>query len=361
MTLKHDTTTTSSPGVGTRKRLAVGLLSLLGVGVSAAALGQAIQTFGPPPAGDPSEYTGPIIDTLGDIRDLTDHAHDTIVGSLEGGDPGVNGSLAEDDLDGGGSFDIPTGSPASPMYGAGDFEQRMLRFEEFGPGTLGGSPQANGTFPAPTTGPLPEQDPNSVSASAPLGTALEAFLAEPGLNTAPTLESNTLDHNPWEPQIESFVGRDVITPPAEGRPPGAGWAHQRYDEFTPEVYLKTAQAGARVNGGFRDSKQRHGYSVGEFGPGGLYNTIYDTDLPGGPVLAGTTNGLGIKFHPNMPIQDHKSLWTFDGTLPPKLLIGRYGEGILMRHYNALPIDPSANRGFGLHTMRDRIAGASNRN
>ena len=52
----------------------------------------------------------------------------------------------------------------------------------------------------------------------------------------------------------------------------------------------------------------------------------------------------------MPVQDHKALWTFDGTLPPKLLMVRYGQPILMRHYNALPIDPSANHGFGLHTI-----------
>jgi hypothetical protein len=37
-------------------------------------------------------------------------------------------------------------------------------------------------------------------------------------------------------------------------------------------------------------------------------------------------------------------------LPPKLLMARYGQPILMRHYNALPIDPHANRGFGLHTI-----------
>jgi hypothetical protein len=52
----------------------------------------------------------------------------------------------------------------------------------------------------------------------------------------------------------------------------------------------------------------------------------------------------------MPIQNHKALWTFDGTLPPKLGMARYGEAVLMRHYNALPIDPAANRGFGLHTI-----------
>ncbi len=58
----------------------------------------------------------------------------------------------------------------------------------------------------------------------------------------------------------------------------------------------------------------------------------------------------MKFHPNMPTQDASALWTFDGTLPPKLLKARYGKPILMRHYNALPIDVAENRGFGVHTL-----------
>ena len=52
----------------------------------------------------------------------------------------------------------------------------------------------------------------------------------------------------------------------------------------------------------------------------------------------------------MPMQNHKALWTFDGTFPAKLLMVRYGQPVLMRHYNALPIDPAANMGFGLHTI-----------
>ena len=52
----------------------------------------------------------------------------------------------------------------------------------------------------------------------------------------------------------------------------------------------------------------------------------------------------------MPVQGHDTLWTFDGTFPPKLLKVRYGEPVLMRHYNALPIDVAANRGFGVHTI-----------
>ncbi len=157
--------------------------------------------------------------------------------------------------------------------------------------------------------------------------------------------SDTRDLNPWKADIEAFLGRPLKAPPAEGRPPGEGWSHQRWNEFLPRVFFKTAQAGARVNGGFRDSMQLHNYSVGEFGPGGLYH-----NTAGVPETEGTTRGIAIRFHPNMPLQDPKALFTFDGTLPPKLAMARYGEPILMRHYNALPIDPAANRGFGLHTI-----------
>ena len=124
-----------------------------------------------------------------------------------------------------------------------------------------------------------------------------------------------------------------------------GWSHQRWDEFTPKEYYQTATTGARTNGGLRDEKQLHGYEGGEFGPGGLYhNTV------GAPGFEGTTRGVAVRFHPSMPIQDPKALWTFDGTFPPKLLMARYGQSVLMRHYNALPIDVAANRGFGVHTL-----------
>ena len=99
-----------------------------------------------------------------------------------------------------------------------------------------------------------------------------------------------------------------------------------------------------MNGGLRDQKQDHQYRVGEFGPQGLYhNTI------GAPGFDGTTTGIVVKFHPNLPVQDPTALWTFDGTFPPKLLKVRYGRPVLMRQYNALPIDVAANRGFGVHT------------
>ncbi|HEX6883514.1 MAG TPA: multicopper oxidase domain-containing protein, partial [Planctomycetota bacterium] len=119
----------------------------------------------------------------------------------------------------------------------------------------------------------------------------------------------------------------------------------RWSEFPPRVSFQSAQAGARVNRGLRDGQQRHGYQRGEFGPGGLYH-----DPDGRPGNAGTTAGVEVRIHPSMPVQLPNSVWTFDGTLPPKLLMARYGESVLFRHYNALPIDPAANMGFGLHTL-----------
>src|SRR5690349_21198521 len=44
------------------------------------------------------------------------------------------------------------------------------------------------------------------------------------------------------------------------------------------------------------------------------------------------------------------MWTFNGTVPPKLVLGRYGEPILFRHHNQLPADVTQNNGFGRHTI-----------
>jgi FtsP/CotA-like multicopper oxidase with cupredoxin domain len=328
---------------------AIASLSLLSLTHEAVRAQEGPDVFGPPPAGDPSAFTGPSVGLEGAVNFLSTQP-ETIEGSLEGGDPAANGAIAEQDLLSGGQYDVPTGSAPSPLFGALPFQQRMILFEEFGTDALDEAVVADQPFPGPTAGPAPAQDPDDPAASSPAGEVLDAFFRQAGISPFPTRFANTIELNPWRAQIEAFLGRPLDTPPAEGRPPGKGWAHQRWDEFPPSVYFQTVQAGARTNGGLRDARQRHRYSVGEFAPGGLYNTVYDSEVAGAPVLRGTTNGLSIRIHPNMPIQSHKSVWTFDGTLPPKLLVGRYGEGILMRHYNALPIDPSANRGFGLHTI-----------
>ncbi|PNA05209.1 copper oxidase, partial [Pseudomonas sp. FW215-R3] len=244
------------------------------------------------------------------------------------------------------SFKIPTNGKPSPLFGAQPYTQQLLLFEEFGTEKLDPTlPPPTLTFPVPIVGPAPTQDPNNIARSGPSAAALEAFMRQPGLYPFPSQYSNVLDRNPWKAQIEAFLNRHPVGSPAEGRPPGKGWSHQRWNEFYPQVAFKTAQAGAKLNGGMRDRRQLHNYAVGEFGPGGLYNQTSDN-----PVITGTTKGIDTRFHPNMPIQNHKALWTFDGTFPPKLLMVRYGQPVLMRHYNALPIDPSANMGFGLHTL-----------
>ncbi|WP_454866516.1 multicopper oxidase domain-containing protein [Pseudomonas umsongensis] len=243
------------------------------------------------------------------------------------------------------SFNYPTNGKPSPLYGALPFTQPLVLFEEFGLEKLDPTtPAALLPFPPATIGPLPQQDPTSVARSAPPSAALDAFLRQPGLTPYPSQYSNVVDRNPWQKQIEFFLNRRIGSS-AEGRPPGKGWSHQRWNEFYPQVAYKTVQTGARLNTGLRDSRQMHRYAMGEFGPGGLYYNV-----AGVPATAGTSKGAEPRFHPKMPVQKHNSLWTFDGTLPPKLLMVRYGQPVLMRHYNGLPIDPSANMGFGLHTI-----------
>jgi FtsP/CotA-like multicopper oxidase with cupredoxin domain len=339
-----------------RKAVALGAAGLV-AGFGAVTLAAVLDNFGPPPAGDPSEHTGPLIGIQWAV-DFLAGLPPANEGAFEGGatgteaDAGVNNSLGRNEVDSDREFDVPTGGPPSPLFGAGEFEQQMLLFEEFGSDRLAGAPALTFPFPSPTTGPAPEQDPFDVEASGPSPAALESFLDQAGISPFPTEFANITASNPWAPQIATFLGRALSTPPAEGRPPGKGWAHQRWNEFNPQAFFTTVQAGARENGGARDDRQLHDYDAGEFGPGGLYHRVYDADNnhTNGNEIIGTTAGVPVQFHPDLPVQDHKAVWTFDGTFPPKLTMARYGEGILMRHYNALPIDPSANRGFGLHTI-----------
>ncbi|MDR6927546.1 multicopper oxidase domain-containing protein [Pseudomonas sp. BE134] len=243
------------------------------------------------------------------------------------------------------SFNYPTNGKPSPLYGAQPFTQQLVLFEEFGPEKLDPTtPAAPLGFPPAAVGPLPQQDPTNAARSAPPSAALDAFMRQPGLTPFPSQFSNVVDRNPWQAQIEVFLNRHIGSS-AEGRPPGKGWSHQRWNEFYPQLAYKTVQTGARLNSGWRDSLQMHHYAVGEFGPGGLYHNV-----AGVPATDGTSKGVDARFHPNMPVQNHNSVWTFDGTLPPKLLMVRYGQPVLMRHYNGLPIDPAANMGFGLHTI-----------
>jgi hypothetical protein len=176
-----------------------------------------------------------------------------------------------------GTADVPTEAPASPLYGAQAFTQQLLLFEEFGPELM---PVISAV--SWTALPLP---PNAQNGPNPA--KLEDFLKQPGVAPYPSEYSNVTDTNPWTAKIEPFLGRalkvptdangdplpGVVAGPAEGRPSGPDWKQQNWAEFFPQKFFKTAQAPARTNGGFRDGLQRHHYSVGEFGPGGLYRPV----------------------------------------------------------------------------------------
>ncbi|MGA1370356.1 MAG: multicopper oxidase domain-containing protein [Pseudomonadales bacterium] len=231
-------------------------------------------------------------------------------------------------------YDIPTGAPPSPLFGAEPFTQQMLLFEEFGMKSV---PTSN----CRNCKPFPQV---ADCSSSPTGAALDAYLQQT-LSPLPTVESNQSEPNVWHSRIEQCLGRTLLSSYSEGRPPGVWFAHQRWNEFKPKEFVQTATAGARDNGGMRDRLQRHGYRLGEFGPGGLYH-----NTAGAPGFNGTTRGLQVRLHPNMPVQERNSVWTFDGSLPPKLMTARYGMPVLFRHHNALPIDEAANNGFGHHTV-----------
>ena len=140
------------------------------------------------------------------------------------------------------------------------------------------------------------------------------------LTPAPTAQANTTTQ-----AVPAILGGGVG--PIEGRPPGPIWAHQQFGALPPQVAVEVSQLGARVNT--------------------VYNPSVSSSLNSGINSAAS---LPPRFHPGLPDQGPLALWTFNGTLPPKLLIGRYGEPILFRHHNQLPFDPTQNGGFGRHTI-----------
>ena len=242
------------------------------------------------------------------------------------------------------NVNIPSDMPASPLFGAQSFAQQMLRFEEFEVRTM----------PAPEADQTRTFEPPNTCDGRPSPSAMENLLDAP-LWPDPTVEANTGLPNPWAGAIDSCISGVIPSGGAiEGRPPGESFAHQRYDEFPPVVYAQSMMGAARAGTGRLDDAQSHGYAVGEFAPAALgqpEGLYHNTTGAFGGTSDGTTAGIEIKFHPSMPAQAPNRLWTFgDGTLPPKLLRARYGQPILFRHYNALPIAVGANDGFGEHTI-----------
>src|SRR5689334_18350326 len=94
---------------------------------------------------------------------------------------------------------IPTGLPASPLFGVQAFSQPMPRFDV-----------------------LPR---NPVST----------------LNPAPTAQANTTQQ-PVDPALGGGTG------PIEGRPPGPIWAHQQFGLLPPAIAVEASMEGAKEIG-----------------------------------------------------------------------------------------------------------------
>src|SRR5215470_16250604 len=145
-----------------------------------------------------------------------------------------------------------------------------------------------------------------------------AFPAALGERPAKRLSyHNDFTANPIDPQFRNPVtGRG----PIEGRPPTELFAHQRWDEFFPKV----------------------GYVISI-----------------APVAPNT------RFHPNFPAQNPSAVWCYgtgrfvNGTLPPPLFKGRYGEPILTRVYQNLPVNRVDNGGFGRNETQVHFHNAHN--
>src|SRR5499427_2410808 len=180
---------------------------------------------------------------------------------------------------------IPTGVPASPLFGVQPFTQ-----------------------------PLPRAD-------------LLARHPDPFtfLNPAPQAQANQTLQTLNPALVAAYPGENQG--PIEGRPPGPIWAHQRWNQFLPQIAVEVTQEGAKTN------------------------TVYNPGVPSS-LNSGINPAtpMPVQFHPGLPPQALNSVWTFNGTVPPKLLLARYGEPIVFRHRNLLPFDPTQNNGFGRHTI-----------
>lgn len=143
-------------------------------------------------------------------------------------------------------------------------------------------------------------------------------------NPLPTAESNQTQI-PVRDAFQNIPGV-VRTGPMEGRPPGPDWAHKGWDSHPAKILVEAWQRGARDN------------------------TVYNPAVA--PQFNSGINSPNVefRFHPFLPKQAFDAAWTFNGTIPPKLVQGMYGEPILFRHHNDLPDDVRLNRGFGRHTI-----------
>src|SRR5262245_50144035 len=193
---------------------------------------------------------------------------------------------------------VPTGTPRSPLGTAKKF-----------------------TVPLPR---LALQTPFQLTQSGMGLDAVANFPAALGEPAAKRLSYHTDFNNAGGNATANNPFRNPVTGrgPIEGRPPGEVFAHQRWNEFFPKV---------------------------------------------GYIMSIAQIAANTKFHPDFPaVQNANSVWTYGtgrfvrGTLPPFLIKGRYGEPILTRIYQNLPVLRADNQsGFGLNETQLHFHNAHN--
>src|ERR1041385_3556547 len=212
---------------------------------------------------------------------------------------------------------ITAGGALAPIHGVKPFVTSA--YAPSGSGNVGnGIP--TGAPPSPTFGvqpfstPMPRFDVIARGTN-PLGG---------DLTPVPQAQANQTQQ-PLDPALVN--GQTGLTGPIEGRPPGPIWAHQGFGDHAPQISVEMSQAQAQTNT--------------------VYNPAVASNLNSGidPTLP-----IPLKFHPGFPTQNPNSVWTFNGTIPPKLVMARYGEPLLFRHHNRLPADVTQNNGFGRNTI-----------
>ncbi|MEQ1697443.1 MAG: multicopper oxidase domain-containing protein [Hyphomicrobiaceae bacterium] len=195
-----------------------------------------------------------------------------------------------------------TGAPRTPLYGAQKFTEEFLRVSHVKPT------------------PLTSRD-VTVNGRVEKYADFPAHMNEP---SAKRLSYHT-DFTALKEQGTPIMSNGYRNPrtnrgPMEGRPPGEMFAHQRWEEFFPKQGYVTSLA----------------------------------------PCAGDTY-----FHHNFPDQAANAVWCFGegqnglGSMPPKLYKLRYGEPVINRVYNNLPVDRAENGGFGRNESQLHFHNAHN--
>jgi len=192
---------------------------------------------------------------------------------------------------------VPTGTPASPLFGVQKFTQPLPRLSLQQPIPLTCVPSAFG-------------DTSSIGDA--------AFPAAYGEAQSCRLSYHTyFTANPSDPKFRNPIsGRG----PMEGRPPGEIFAHQRWNEFFPKV----------------------GYV-----------------MSWGQVATGSKFHPGLAPQNPNSVWTYGSGRFSRGTLPPFLIKTRYGEPVITRIYNNTPVFRGDNGGFGRNESQLHFHNAHN--